>query len=425
MLEFEIDPEWIERIGRVDPGGVEERRTAAPGTDPERQRSGLVLRLALVPQALDREIEVVRKLIFEVGEQAVPLERDLHVIERREVERVGSKVRVTVAEVRDRRRARRRIDQRFVVGAREDRADEAAVRKEARAAGDVVAPAIKDLAGIGIGVREGGDRPVARAHRALLHIIATDHERQPVGVAVAPAHLDIIGLAVALLILAVLRRSRPALLVRLGDDVHDAGDCVRTVDRRRAVLQDFDALDHAFRNGVEVDRGRNAAGRGAGNVAQAIDQHEGPARAQVAQVDFRRSGADAAAVRRVAEVARIVELRVGAAARARQALEHVVDRAQTGLGDVLLVKEHARRVEVERVAADARPGDDDVALGRGGCRAGRGLAGVRRRQRALGVGCARAADQRCKSHARAKCRVGPDHVCSPLVAPAETGMEQP
>jgi hypothetical protein len=39
------------------------------------------------------------------------------------------------------------------------------------------------------------------------------------------------------------------------DDVHDAGDRVRAVDRRGAVLQDLDPLDRARRNGVQVDEG--------------------------------------------------------------------------------------------------------------------------------------------------------------------------
>ena len=67
-------------------------------------------------------------------------------------------------------------------------------------------------------------------------------------------------------------------------------------------------------------------------------------RAEVAQVDLGRARADAAAVGRIAEVAGVVELAVEAAGRAREALQHVVDRVETGLRDVLLVDERDRRI---------------------------------------------------------------------------------
>jgi len=67
-----------------------------------------------------------------------------------------------------------------------------------------------------------------------------------------------------------------------GDDVDDAGDRVRAVDRRRAVLEDLDALDHAERDRVEVGGGRDAAARRAVDPAHAVDQHEHALRGQVA-----------------------------------------------------------------------------------------------------------------------------------------------
>ena len=75
-------------------------------------------------------------------------------------------------------------------------------------------------------------------------------------------------------------------------------------------------------------------GRRTVDVADPVDEHEHAPRAQIAQVDLSRASADAAAVGRIAEVARIVELAVEAAARAWQALKHVGDRVEAGLGDV-------------------------------------------------------------------------------------------
>ncbi len=121
---------------------------------------------------------------------------------------------------------------------------------------------------------------------------------------------------------------RPAVLRELQsveassrDDVDDAGDGIRPVDRRCAILQHFDVIDDARRNGVEVGRGRDAARRGLVHPAKAVDQHQHAFRAEVAQVRCCCAGADTALVRWKADVAAGVELRVEAAARDRQPLQ--------------------------------------------------------------------------------------------------------
>jgi hypothetical protein len=82
------------------------------------------------------------------------------------------------------------------------------------------------------------------------------------------------------------------------DDVDDARDRVRAVDRRRAILEDLDAVDHGERDRVEVGRRGDTAGRRAVDPAHAVDQHEHALGAEVAQVGLDRAGADAATVRR-------------------------------------------------------------------------------------------------------------------------------
>ena len=144
--------------------------------------------------------------------------------------------------------------------------------------------------------------------------------------------------------------------------------------------------------------------RRAVNEAQAVDEHQGALRAEVAEVDLGRAGADAAAVRRIAEVAGVVELAVEAAAGARQALKHVVDRVEAGLGDVRLVDEYARGIEVERVAADARPGDRRCRPGRAEPASTDAAGWVRRRREAgtLRLCSTRGRRKRRKSDASAK-----------------------
>src|SRR5690606_31181488 len=84
-----------------------------------------------------------------------------------------------------------------------------------------------------------------------------------------------LGLAVAVTQLG-------AVEVLAQDDVDHAADGVGAVHRRSAVGQDLDALDRGQRDGVDVGArgGRHRVGRG----ATAVDQHEGTAGAEAAQV---------------------------------------------------------------------------------------------------------------------------------------------
>src|SRR5690606_9883332 len=137
----------------------------------------------------------------------------------------------------------------------------------------------------------------------------------------SPRNLVVLRYAVALVIGADLRGGREAFLILFGDDVDDAGDRVRTVDRRCAVLQDFDSLNDARRDRVEVSRSRHARSRRAVHPAKTVDQNKRSSGTEIAKVDFSRPGADAAAVRRVSEIAGRVDLGVEAAAGSRQALQ--------------------------------------------------------------------------------------------------------
>ncbi|KAG1533540.1 hypothetical protein G6F50_015843 [Rhizopus delemar] len=78
----------------------------------------------------------------------------------------------------------------------------------------------------------------------------------------------------------VIEPRSPAVEVLAGDDVDHAGDGVGAVDRRGAVGQHFNALDHRGRDGSQV-----GVAAGADAHALAVQQHQGALRAQAAQVD--------------------------------------------------------------------------------------------------------------------------------------------
>ena len=117
----------------------------------------------------------------------------------------------------------------------------------------------------------GGERPAGDQAHLVVAVRAVDH--------------------------AVLAFEREAVEVAAGDHVHHAGDRVRAVGRRAAVAQELDPLDGDHRQDVRVDHElrlvRNRARRP--GQAVAVQEDEGAARAETAQVQARavRAGAHA------------------------------------------------------------------------------------------------------------------------------------
>ena len=93
--------------------------------------------------------------------------------------------------------------------------------------------------------------------------------------------------------------------------------------------------------------------------APAVDEHEHALRREVSQVDLRRAGADAAAVRRITEVAGRVVRAIDRGARDRQLLHEIRDRRRAARRVVVGADRHDRQPLLERVLADARAGDHD------------------------------------------------------------------
>ena len=156
-----------------------------------------------------------------------------------------------------------------------------------------------------------------------------------------------------------------ALEVLLGDDVDHAGNGIGAIQRRGAVFQHFDVIDNRHRDGVEVGGGGHARGRRLTHPAQAIDQHQHPLGAEVAQIDGGGTGANAAAIGWEAEVAGRIELGVEARTGCGDLLQHIADRGQTGAIDVGASDDLHRRQPFQLGFLDARTGHFDPVEGLG------------------------------------------------------------
>ena len=140
------------------------------------------------------------------------------------------------------------------------------------------------------------------------------------------------------------------------DEVDDARDGVRTVNGRIAAGHDVDALDQIVRDRVDVRRHRVVQDVG-GDVAAAVDQHQGALRAEAAQIEQVEAGdADAEAGILLGE----------GAAQLRQVVQRLTDVGVALLEDALAADRRDRNRRFEVRTADARAGDDDAARFRGG-----------------------------------------------------------
>ena len=377
------EAERVERVGDVDTNGVQQVAVAGVGTHEQRQRTCLVGRLALDVAGADLEADRIGDVLRHDAEQADPLRGRQDVVEGLEVEPVGGgealEARGRPGGVAGDVVGPLTHGQRLLQGEVQVAAgvrvgnDETAQRRAGAAAASE--------AGGGEGRGEPADRPVAGQDRVLLEVAAADDDARAVR-ASAPRDVEVLGEAVVVIAGADLSVGDEAFLAVLGDDVDDAGDGVRAIDRRGAFLQYLDAADHGGRDGVQIHRAGDAGRRRAGHPAQAVDQHQHPPAGQVAQVDFRRARAHAAAVGRIAEVAGVVELAVQATAGRGDALQDVDGRGQALLGDQRLVDLDDGLVAFQGAGADARAGDDDlIDTGRGGLGLGLGRAGAERQQR--------------------------------------------
>ena len=228
-----------------------------------------------------RALEEVGRVVVEglpgPGNEFIPEDLEIEPRDRR-VGRVDVAGRGVAAEVRPATRRNR------------GRAAAGALATRQRAGGDVVV-ALQDRPGVGL-LDEARDMAAAVQHAAA------EGERELVGLAgddVPVRHLVVVGthqvaelaVVVGVLIAAVHVAGPETLEVVVEDEVDHAGHRVRAVHGGGAPGQDFHPLQQQGRYGVEV--GAVAATRGAGRQALAVDQHQGPGAAEIADIHRRRA----------------------------------------------------------------------------------------------------------------------------------------
>jgi hypothetical protein len=121
-------------------------------------------------------------------------------------------------------------------------------------------------------------RAIAGEHRVVTAVFSADRRAPAVALA-AETQVVFPALAVVVIGLRAIDSKLAAVVVMARDDVDDAGDRIGTVDRRCAVEQHLDAVDHRDRNRTQVDRAADI-----GDEALAIEQHQGAVGAKAAQV---------------------------------------------------------------------------------------------------------------------------------------------
>src|SRR4051794_27041095 len=98
-------------------------------------------------------------------------------------------------------------------------------------------------------------RPIARVQTLLRLIVKGDESVEAVhcNIAVPGRQGSLPHVAAAMLRDGAVAGDFDAAEILPKDEVDDPGDCVRPVDRRRAILEDFDPLDVRKRNRVQID----------------------------------------------------------------------------------------------------------------------------------------------------------------------------
>ncbi|MNM74617.1 hypothetical protein D3C81_863810 [compost metagenome] len=192
-------------------------------------------------------------------------------------------------------------------------------------------------------------RPVAAEQRIALGVLqCVGHAPVVAGLAARPGQVP--GIAPAFGGRAAAHAHFVAVVVGLQDDVDHAGDGVRTIDRRRAAGQHFDALHGSGRNVAVVGEiGLAAIGQRVVGHAAAVDQQQAAVGPHAAQVQAARVGRVRAPLRR----------RFDGAGRFGERLQRVVDGDEAFLLDLCGGDHVDRGRTLDAGALDARTGNGD------------------------------------------------------------------
>ncbi len=226
----------------------------------------------------------------------------------------------------------------------------------AERAGAEVAPVLRDRI-------ERAIADIDRCIAASVRRVDAGDEREVLGVAITHVALrqpeavvahdvrDVVGVVVVL-VHAVLSIEPHAFELVVHDEVDDARDGIGAVYGGRAARQHFDALDQRGRYLIQVRRSGAVLRRIARHQPAAVDQHQRALRAEIAQIDSRRTG------RAVGQVAAEVGERL------RQVVDQVFDAGHAL--DLHLIGAHGRhRADAREIGlGNARAGHDHFLDGR-------------------------------------------------------------
>ena len=201
------------------------------------------------------------------------------------------------------------------------------------------------------GVALAAGEVAAENHAEVLRLaieadVARDAECRRVGLC-AERHLrgNAGGIALLVVVAVAVPRELDAFEVVVHDEIHDPGNSVRSVDRRRTARQHVHALDQRGRNRIEV--GRPEPGVSGGQPA-AVDQDQRAARPEVAQVH--RGGARCAVGFHLSEISE----------RLGQLIDDVGDVGEAGIGDVLRGNDADRALALQGLQRNPRAGHRDL-----------------------------------------------------------------
>ena len=364
QLERLEDALHLQEVAQV--GLIEERRcrTVGPGGEavaggaPE-LGAGAGLRLVGVIRQAGEQLGVFAQVQGAVGVAAVELLR----VEQRARGGVGVRTAVGAARRGGDRGVAEAVARRLVV-------HDHVVQRDRAAAGDV--PGSKrqrrvDRQAVRVVAHVGGHVPLVGEHRLVLGVLQRVQDA-PVVAGLAAGELEVGALAAAVFGGADGRAHLVAVEILAGDHVDHARDRVGPVDRRGAAGHDFGPLDDRGRDGADVGDVVVAVVRlRVLRRATAVDQHQGVARAERAQVDHLGVGGEAADGHVAGEAA-------GGALG--QGLQHVGDRLVAFEVDLLAGDHGHRRGRFDGRALDARADHGHLVEGGVDLPARRGLRGL-------------------------------------------------
>ena len=197
---------------------------------------------------------------------------------------------------------------------------------------------------IGTQIGRRRKRPVRQLDGVLLVVVRDDHDIG-LGRARPGHHGEVLAEGILVRRIAELEIGGEAVVFLAELHIDNPRDCIRSVDGRSTVFQDFDPLNRCARQRIEVKHGVEAvvARQAIRGHAASIDQHEGVLSAKATQIQGGRAGGKRAGALRVNRAAGVE----------RQIADHIRHRRIAGLVDISAGDIHDRQRSLGIDAFDA------------------------------------------------------------------------